>query len=65
VLITCISCSQKRKERLKVADKTGKHNFSCVRNINFIFDRAIKKFKADISIWLEWISFAKAQSSHK
>ena len=35
----------------------------CTRHIHFIFDRAVKKFKADINLWLEWAAFAKTASS--
>jgi U3 small nucleolar RNA-associated protein 6 len=35
------------------------------RRIFFIFERALRKFKGDLSLWLQYIEFAKANSANK
>ena len=54
-----------RRERLGTKQGKGTGKFSCVRHIHFIFDRAVKKFKGDVGLWLEWINYAKSESSSK
>ena len=47
----------------KVAKRARKLRHTCIRNIHFIFDRAVKKFKADVGLWLEWAAYAQSASS--
>ena len=54
-----------RRERLGVKKGKGTGKFSCVKHIHFIFDRAVKKFRGDIDLWLEWIAYAKSEMSSK
>lgn len=54
-----------RRERQGVKKGKGTGKFSCVKHIHFIFDRAVKKFRGDIDLWLEWIAYAKSEMSSK
>jgi len=54
-----------RRERLGIVKGKGTGKFSCVKHIHFIFDRAVKKFRGDIDLWLEWIAYAKMEMSSK
>ncbi len=36
-----------------------------VRRIHFIYERATRKFKADLSLWLAWLDFCKRSKSNK
>jgi len=54
-----------RRERLGATKGKSAAKFSCVKHIHFIFDRAVKKFRGDIDLWLAWIDYAKAEQSSK
>ncbi|KAI8576019.1 hypothetical protein K450DRAFT_258984 [Umbelopsis ramanniana AG] len=57
---------KKRKSRLE--SKTAKQSLSDyagTRRIFFIFERALRKFNGDISLWLQYIEFAKANGANK
>jgi len=55
-----------RKRKARIGVKRGKAaKFSCSRQIHFIFDRAVKKFKANTELWMEWVAFAKQDGSSK
>jgi U3 small nucleolar RNA-associated protein 6 len=54
-----------RRDRLGIKKGKGTGKFSCVQHIHFIFDRAVKKFRGDVDLWLEWIAYAKSEMSSK
>ena len=54
-----------RRDRLGIKKGKGTGKFSCVRHIHFIFDRAVKKFRGDVDLWLEWVAYAKSEMSSK
>jgi hypothetical protein len=54
-----------RRARLGAEKGKAAAKFSCVKHIHFIFDRAVKKFRGDIALWLEWIDYAKSEQSSK
>ncbi|CAG8506219.1 6852_t:CDS:10 [Scutellospora calospora] len=53
---------KKRKERL---GKTSISDYAIIRRLYHIYDRAIIKFKGDISLWLQYIEFAKSAEAGK
>lgn len=55
------SLRQKRVKRLGV--KTSNHTGQ--RRIFFVLDRATRKFHGDIGLWMQYITFARKQKSHK
>ncbi|PGG96309.1 hypothetical protein AJ79_09643 [Helicocarpus griseus UAMH5409] len=53
-----------RKKRIKrLGVKSAAH--SGQRRIFFILDRATKKFHGDISLWMQYIEYARRQKAHK
>lgn len=40
-------------------------DYSCVRLVRSIFDRAVQKFPGDVDIWLHYIDFAARQGQTK
>ena len=47
---------------------TGKKtvaDVAIVRRIHFIYDRATRKFKSDVQLWMTWIEFCKKSKSSK
>lgn len=40
-------------------------DFSCVRLVRWIFDRAVMKFPGDVDIWLHYIDFTARQGQTK
>lgn len=51
--------AKKRIERLKVDRTSILHLF--LKRQNIIFERAVKKFKSDLGLWIEYIQHAKQQ----
>jgi len=47
------------------AGKKGLAEMGIVRRIHFIYDRATRKFKADLQLWLDWIEYCKRSNSAK
>ncbi|CAG8840603.1 19230_t:CDS:2, partial [Racocetra persica] len=56
---------KKRKERLALRGKTSISDYAITRRLYHIFDRAVIKFKGDISLWLQYIEFAKSAGAGK
>ncbi|CAM0143018.1 U3 snoRNP protein [Umbelopsis sp. WA50703] len=57
---------KKRKSRLETKpSKQSVSDYAGNRRIFFIFERALRKFKGDIALWLQYIEFAKANSANK
>ncbi|KAI8082717.1 U3 small nucleolar RNA-associated protein 6-domain-containing protein [Halteromyces radiatus] len=51
---------KKRKKRITVIDgKVGTSEYSINRRIFHLFKRATNKFKGDLSLWIQYIEFAK------
>ncbi|GBF90696.1 U3 small nucleolar RNA-associated protein [Raphidocelis subcapitata] len=40
-------------------------DYSMVRRVHFIFERATRKFKRDLSIWTRWLEFCRATRSNR
>jgi U3 small nucleolar RNA-associated protein 6 len=56
---------QARKHKLRVKGKKGLAEVCIVRRIHFIFERASRKFRSDITLWLRWIEVCKQYKSTK
>ncbi|GAB5585659.1 U3 snoRNP protein [Umbelopsis nana] len=57
---------KKRKSRIETKPtKQSISDYAGNRRIFFIFERALRKFKGDLSLWLQYIEFAKANSANK
>ncbi|KAI8333464.1 U3 small nucleolar RNA-associated protein 6-domain-containing protein [Chlamydoabsidia padenii] len=55
---------KKRKARIVSQDeKKGTSEFSINRRIFHLFKRATNKFKGDLSLWMQYIEFAKSNNS--
>jgi U3 small nucleolar RNA-associated protein 6 len=57
---------QLRRLRQKARNITGARSladYGIVRRIHFIFDRATRKFKGDMGIWMAWLKFCKDSNS--
>lgn len=53
---TCCIAGRKKKS---LAD------FAMVRRIHFIFERAVRKFKTDLTLWTAWLEFCRSSSSNR
>lgn len=47
------------------AGKKGLAEMCMIRRIHFIYERATRKFKADLQLWLKWVEFCKRSDSAK
>ncbi|GLC41226.1 hypothetical protein PLESTB_001525000 [Pleodorina starrii] len=56
---------QSRKQKLKIKGKKSLAEVSIVRRIHFIYERAGRKFRSDLSLWLRWIEVCKRFKSTK
>eukprot|EP00741_Cyanophora_paradoxa_P002251 tig00000571_g2183.t1 len=54
-----------RRARLQIESKPGAGDFGMIRRIHFIFERALRKFKGDVRLWLQYIDFCRKQGSSK
>jgi len=54
-----------RKKALKIKGKRGPAETGIVRRIHFTYERATRKFKADLDLWLAWIDYCKSSNSTK
>mmetsp|Transcript_22822 Transcript_22822/g.58091 ORF Transcript_22822/g.58091 Transcript_22822/m.58091 type:complete len:681 (-) Transcript_22822:163-2205(-) len=54
-----------RKKALGIKGKKGPAEVGIIRRIHFIFDRATRKFKADLSLWVDWLKYCKQSKSSK
>ncbi|KAJ7072541.1 U3 small nucleolar RNA-associated protein 6-domain-containing protein [Mycena amicta] len=55
---------RKRIERLKITStKASISDYSLVRRQFHIFERALKRFKADVDLWIEYINVAKREGA--
>ena len=50
-----------RKEAMKV-EKKSLHDFAIQKRIHFIFDRMVKKFHGDVSLWLQYIAYCRGKN---
>ncbi|KAJ6495594.1 U3 small nucleolar RNA-associated protein 6-domain-containing protein [Mycena vitilis] len=56
---------RKRVERLKiVSTQASISDYALVRRQFHIFERALKKFKADVGLWIQYIDVAKREGAH-
>ncbi|KXZ47086.1 hypothetical protein GPECTOR_38g323 [Gonium pectorale] len=54
-----------RKTKLGIKGKKGLAEMGIVRRIHFIYERAGRKFRSDISLWMRWIEDCKRYKSTK
>ncbi len=54
-----------RRQALDLKDKKTLADYALVRRIHFIFERAMRKFKGDLSLWTRWLEFCRSSSSAK
>jgi hypothetical protein len=52
----------RRKER-NIVGKRSLADYGIVRRIHFIFDRATRKFKGEMGMWMAWLKFCKDSDS--
>ncbi|CAN0556050.1 unnamed protein product, partial [Laminaria digitata] len=53
------------KQKKKGGGAAATSDFSCVRLVRWIFDRAVMKFPGDVDIWLHYIDFTARQGQTK
>ncbi|QRV82646.1 U3 small nucleolar RNA-associated protein 6 [Ceratobasidium sp. AG-Ba] len=62
--ITLEALRKKRVERLSaVESKTSLSDYSIVRRQFYILERAVRKFKNDVSLWIHYIELAKSNNA--
>ncbi len=55
-----------RRKALELADsKKTLADYAIVRRVHFIFERATRKFRSDLSLWTRWLEFCRDSSSSK
>lgn len=50
---------------LPAGKKRSLADYAIVRRIHFIFERAVRKFKSDVSLWTAWLEFCRASNSSR
>ncbi|KAJ1305833.1 hypothetical protein OPQ81_010559 [Rhizoctonia solani] len=62
--VTLEALRKKRAARLNSADsKSSLANYCIVRRQFFILERAVRKFKSDVSLWVQYIELAKSNNA--
>ncbi|CAE6517391.1 unnamed protein product [Rhizoctonia solani] len=62
--VTLEALRKKRAARLNSSDnKTSLADFCIVRRQFFILERAVRKFKSDVSLWVQYIELAKSNNA--
>ncbi|GFR40073.1 hypothetical protein Agub_g616 [Astrephomene gubernaculifera] len=56
---------QIRKQKLGIKGKKSLAEVAIVRRIHFIFERAGRKFRSDLGLWMRWIEVCKQYKSTK
>eukprot|EP00195_Chlamydomonas_chlamydogama_P008645 CAMPEP_0202892056 /NCGR_PEP_ID=MMETSP1392-20130828/1902_1 /ASSEMBLY_ACC=CAM_ASM_000868 /TAXON_ID=225041 /ORGANISM="Chlamydomonas chlamydogama, Strain SAG 11-48b" /LENGTH=719 /DNA_ID=CAMNT_0049575931 /DNA_START=74 /DNA_END=2233 /DNA_ORIENTATION=- len=54
-----------RKKTLSITGKKSLADVAIIRRIHFIYERAARKFKSDLNLWMRWIEYCKTSRSHK
>ncbi|KAL3138255.1 hypothetical protein ABBQ32_006073 [Trebouxia sp. C0010 RCD-2024] len=52
-----------RKEVLGLQGKTTLADYSIVKRTHLIYERATRKFRGDLRVWLKWLHFCKSSGS--
>ena len=52
-----------RKATKGIKANIGKGEVGCVKRCHVLYDRATKKFKGDLRLWLNWLEFCRASNS--
>ena len=52
-----------RKATSGIKANIGKGEVGCVKRCHILYDRATKKFKGDLRLWLNWLEFCRASNS--
>jgi U3 small nucleolar RNA-associated protein 6 len=47
------------------AGKKSLTDTAIVKRIHFIFERATRKFKSDLQLWLDWLAYCKRSKSSR
>ena len=56
---------QLRRKSKAIAGKRSLADYGIVWRIHFIYDRATRKFKGDITIWMSWLQFCRESNSKR
>jgi U3 small nucleolar RNA-associated protein 6 len=56
---------QLRRKAKAISGKRSLADYGIVRRIHFIYDRATRKFKGDVTIWMSWLQFCKQSNSKR
>lgn len=65
-----IALESLRKVRVKLMGGAGGSkrtlaDYCILRRVNFVFERATRKFRGDLSLWVRWLDFCTASKSSK
>lgn len=52
-----------RKEIAGLKGKTTLADYAIVRRIHLIYERATRKFRGDLRVWLKWLHFCRSSGS--
>ncbi|CAK5265704.1 unnamed protein product [Mycena citricolor] len=55
---------RRRLQRLKVQPKSSISDYALVRRQFHVFERALKRFKSDIGLWVQYIQLAQREGAH-
>ncbi|GAX82298.1 hypothetical protein CEUSTIGMA_g9727.t1 [Chlamydomonas eustigma] len=56
---------QYRKQKLGFKGKKSSHEVTIVKRVHFIFERAARKFKSDVQLWMDWLEYCRRSKSSK
>lgn len=52
-----------RKQSMGIKGQTTVGDYAIVRRIHLIYERATRKFRGDLRIWLKWLEFCRTSNS--
>ena len=52
-----------RKELMGLQGKTTLADYAIVKRIHLIYERATRKFRGDLRVWLKWLHFCRTSGS--
>jgi hypothetical protein len=60
-----IPCKPNVPANVPAGKKKSIADYAIVRRIHFIFERAVRRFRSDLSLWTAWLEFCRASNSHR
>jgi U3 small nucleolar RNA-associated protein 6 len=57
--------AKQRQQRQQQLAKGSLANHAIVRRVHFIYERALRKFRTDVSLWTAWLEWCRSSNSNR